>query len=112
MTSVSVQVGQNLAVTQGKVTFHTDLTSTFNNGSPTVTLGQPIEAGETYGEVKDETSTTMAVTQEAVNIFSALAGGGTSRSKNYTFVANPVKYKALSVKILKEANKTILTKAK
>ncbi len=111
VSSASVSVGQNLAVTTGKVRFAKEGTSTFTVGTPTVTLGQPIESGKVYGKVVDKTSTTDKVVQESLNVLTAVLSGGTNRSKNFEIEANPSKYKAQSVDILKDANKALISKA-
>jgi hypothetical protein len=110
--SASIKVGQSLAVTEGRLSMTKDYSSTFSNGAPSVAIGQPIESGQTYGTIIDDTSDANKVAQEAANVFSAMLGGGTSRSRTYTIQADPDKYKAQSIDLLKQANTTLIEQAK
>jgi hypothetical protein len=109
--SASVKVGQNLAVTQGTVKFVRGGTSSFTNGTPTVSLGQPVESGKEFGTVIDDSSTAGIAVQEAANVVGVLLGGGTNRYRDYIIQADPVRYKAQTVEVLSRANTTMLSKA-
>ena len=110
-TSASVKVGQNLAVTQGTVKFVKSGTSSFTNGTPTVSLGQPVESGKEFGTVIDDSSTAGIAVQEAANVVGVLLGGGTNRSRDYIIQADPVRYQAQTIEVLSRANSFMLSKA-
>lgn len=109
--SASVEVGQNLAVTTGSVKFAVDQTSTFTSGMANVSIGQPIESNEEFGEIIDDTSDANVAVQETLNVITALAGHGTNRSREYVIKADPKKYSAITRSLLKKANQMALDKA-
>jgi hypothetical protein len=110
-SSASVQVGQSLAVTSGTVKFVKDMTSTFNSGAAAISLGQPIESGQEFGQVVEETSTANRAVQETANVLSVLMGGGTNRAKDFVVHADPSLYKAQSLSVLKLTNEALIGKA-
>lgn len=103
-TSANLKVGQNLAVTSGKVIFMKNETSSFSNGTASFGLGQPVEAGEAFATIETTTSGAMVGVQTGVNLLVGLAGGGTNLSKDFEVKADPIAYQRLSTKILGEAN--------
>ncbi|MEO0392440.1 MAG: hypothetical protein AAF213_04225 [Pseudomonadota bacterium] len=109
--SASINVGQNLAVSTASVKFTHDWTSTFQNGSPTVSLGQAVEADTVFGEVVDDSSGAEMAVEEAANVLSVLMGGGTSRSRNYIIQADPAKYEEAARDVLVRTNEMLLAKA-
>lgn len=112
ITTSSMKVGQNLAVTEGAIRFVKGGTSTFNNGTPSLVLGQPIESGQEFGTITDATSGGMKAAEEAANVFSMVLGGGTNRSRSFNIQADPAKYKAQSLAILAKTNASLLAQPK
>lgn len=112
ISSASVKVGQNLAVTQGSVKVLSGGSSTFKNGLATISLGQPIQSGQVFGEVIDDTTGADIALQEASNVASLLLGQGTNRSRDYIIKAEPAKYKAQSLDVLTKTNTALLSKTK
>ncbi|NCT41837.1 MAG: hypothetical protein GW778_09285 [Alphaproteobacteria bacterium] len=112
ISSASVVIGQNLAVTQASVKVVTSGSSTFKNGLANIYLGQPIESGKEFGEVINDTSGADIAVQEAANVASLLLGQGTNRSRNYIIKAEPAKYKAQSLDVLTRTNTALLSMAK
>jgi hypothetical protein len=110
-SSASIQVGQNLSVTSGVVKFVKDWSSTFQSGTASINLGQPIQSGKEFATVVDDTSDVNTAVQEVTNVISVLGGMGTNRSKEYVIKANPGKYKKYSGEILSKANEALLLKA-
>lgn len=110
-TTASIQVGQNLAVTSGNVKFVVGTSSSFTNGTGTLTLGQPIASTETFGTVETTTSDANVAVQETLNVLSVLTGGGSSRSREYTIHADGAKYSTISQGLLTQANSKMLSKA-
>ncbi len=110
ISSASIKVGQNLAVTQGSLKFISGGSSTFKKGTANIALGQPIESGQEFGTVVDDTSGANVAIQEATNVGSLLLGQGTNRSRNYIIKADNSKYKSQSVDILKKANDALISK--
>ena len=112
ISSASIKVGQNLAVTQASVKILSSGSSTFKNGLANIYLGQPVQSGQEFGEVTNDTSGADIAVQEAANAASLLMGQGTNRSRNYIIKANPGKYKAQSLEVLTKANTTLVSKTK
>lgn len=110
-TTASVEVGQNLAVTSGSLKVIKDYSSTFNAGQADVKLGQPVESGKEFGTIKDVTTTTDKTVQEVTNVLSIVMGQGTNRSRDYVIKANPSKFKAQTIDVLKDTNKALIAKA-
>lgn len=111
VSSASLVVGQNLAVTQASVKIMTSGSSTFKNGLANIYLGQPIQSGQEFGEVINDTSGANIAAQEAANVATLLMGQGTNRARNYIIRAEPSKYKAQSLDVLTSANSALLAKA-
>lgn len=111
ISSASINIGQNLAVTQASVKVMSSGSSTFKNGLANIYLGQPIQSGQVFGEVINDTSGADIAVQEAANVASLLMGQGTNRSRNYIIKAEPEKYKAQSLDVLTKANTALLSKA-
>ena len=105
-------VGQNLAVTRGSVKIITKGSSSFTNGTASVSLGQPIESEIEFGKVVNNTSDADIAVQEAVNVASIFMGQGTNRSRNFIVQANAGKYKEASTKALKDANSSLTSALK
>lgn len=103
--SASIKVGQNLAVTDANIRFSKD-------GAANVKLGQPVESGQPFGTVINETTTTDLAVSEATNVARVLMGGRSSRSRNYVIQADPAKYQSQSIRILGEANGKMIAKSK
>lgn len=107
ISSASIVVGQNLAVTQASMKIITRGSSTFTAGTADVSLGQPIESGKKFGEVVNETSGGDIAIQEAANVAGLLVGQGTNRSRDYIVEAIPSDYKMFSTEVLKQANQAL-----
>lgn len=112
ISTSSMKVGQNLAITEGAIRFVKGGTSTFNNGTPALVLGQPIESGQEFGTITDATSGGAKVAEEAANVFSMVLGGGTNRSRSFNIVADPAKYKSQTLGILAKTNTALLAETK
>lgn len=111
ISSASVNIGQNLAVTQGSMKLMSGTSSTFKNGMANIYLGQPIQSGMEFGEIVDDTTGDEVALQEAANAASLLLGQGTNRSRDYIIKADPAKYAAQSLDVLTKANSALLSKA-
>jgi hypothetical protein len=110
-STASVKVGQNLAVTSGTFKILKDQSSSFNEGVANVSLGQPIEAGQEFATIVEETSAAEKVMGETLNVASVLIGGGSSRTRDYAVVANPDQYAGYAISILKQANTELISTA-
>lgn len=112
ISTSSMKVGQNLAITEGTIRFVKGGSSTFNNGTPALILGQPVESEKEFGTIVDATSGGMKVAEEAANVFTMVLGGGTSRSRSFSIKADPSKYKAQSLEIISKTNAALLSAPK
>lgn len=111
VSTASLKVGQNLAVTDATVKFIKGPSSSFSNGAPSVKLGQPVESGKEFGTLINDTSGGNIALQEAGNIASVLMGQGTNRSRDYVIQADPARFKEQSVDVLTRSNTSLLATA-
>jgi hypothetical protein len=112
VSTASIVIGQNLAVTQASVKVMSGGSSTFKNGLAHIYLGQPIQSGQQFGEVVNDTSGADVALQETMNVASVLMGQGTNRSRNYIIKAEPAKYMKQSLDVLTKTNTALVSKAK
>lgn len=112
VSSASIVIGQNLAVTQASVKVMSGGSSSFKSGLAHVYLGQPVQSEKEFGEVVDDTSGADVALQEAVNVASVFMGQGTNRSRNYIVKADPAKYKTQSLDVLTKTNSALVSKTK
>ncbi len=104
-TSASVKVGQSLRVVAGSsVTFYRGK----KDPTAVLTLGQPVASDETFATIDNITSKAGKALGTAVNVASALLGGGTSQSEEYNFNADAAKYSTEAVKVAKQANEKFI----
>ncbi len=112
ISSASVVVGQNLAVTQGSVKIISGGSDSFTNGTAVFALGQPVESGQSFGEVINDTSDADVAVQEVTNVASIFMGQGTNRSRDYIVKADPQKYMNYAADVLTKANDRLLSSIK
>ena len=107
--SAAVNVGQGISVVSGsRVTALGGQGGTFSTDIGTVSLGQPVYSTEEFATVAEMTTGGEKALGYAANAFSAVLGGGTSISREYTVNADPGKYEAVSKSVLSQANKKLV----
>ncbi|MDX1949782.1 MAG: hypothetical protein SFT90_04710 [Rickettsiales bacterium] len=107
----TLQVGQGITVTPGsKLNLIGGNGSPFSPANGNITVGQPVYSTKEFGEVISTSSDAYKATETALNLASALMGGGTNQTRSFTVKANPSKYKAVSLEVLKDANSGIVGK--
>lgn len=111
VSTASLEVGQNLAVTDATIKFIKGPTSSFSNGAPSVKLGQPVESGKEFGTLVNDTSSGNIALQEAGNIASVLLGQGTNRSRDYVIQADPARFKEQAIEVLARSNASLVSSA-
>lgn len=112
ISSASIEIGQNMSVTQASLKVISSGSSTFKNGLAHIYIGQPVQSDQEFGEVINDTSDMDVVLQEAANVASLVVGQGTNRSRNYIIKADPIKYETLSVDVLTKSNSALVSKTK
>ncbi len=111
VTYSTLQVGQGITVTPGsKLNFIGGEGSAFSSANGNITIGQPVYSTKEFGEVISTSSDAYKTAETALNLASALMGGGTNQTRSFTIKANPAKYKAVSLEVLKDANSGITGK--
>jgi len=82
---------------------------TFNTANGTILLGQHIISTASCGEVIDKTDDGKKATK-SLSLFKAVLGGGAEKASSFEMKANPEKYRAVSVKLLADANEKLTSK--
>lgn len=106
----SLKVGQMLSVDQGFVGITTGHGGTFSKNIGNLTLGQAIASDKEFATIEETSSAAEKGVGTAVNVASALLGGGTNQMKKYTYKTTPTKYKSASIDILTQANASFVEK--
>lgn len=105
----AVEVGQALSVTPGSgIILIGGQGGTFSTTNGSVKLGQPIASPEPFGEITNTTSGGMVALETTVNAASALLGGGTNQSRDFSVTADPLKYSSGAESILKKTNADLI----
>ena len=99
---VSILPGNGIRMIGGKG-------DTFNTANGTILLGQPIFSDASCGEVIDKTADGKQA-KSSLSLLKAVLGGGTEKTRAFEMKANPVKYQAVSVKLLADANEKLASK--
>ena len=111
-TTSTLQVGQGVSVPPNMgLWWMGGQGGTFSSNNGSISFGQPVYSTETFGDVVN-TSTDAAVGVEtALNVATALLGGGTNQSRSFEINADPARYSAVAGKVLADANTKLLNKA-
>jgi hypothetical protein len=105
----TVEVGQGISVDAGNgLTFYGGNPGMTSMDVGSIKLGQPVYSTEEFATVTDTSSATGQALGYAANVVSYALGGGGSVVKSYEFKASPAKYKAISTKVLADANKRLI----
>ncbi len=108
----SLSVGQGISVASGsKMMLIGGQQSSFSSANGDITLGQSVYSGKEFGTIKSTSSDAYKVAETALNLTSALLGGGTNQSRSFEIDANPGKYKAAAMEAIKDTNKAVAGKA-
>lgn len=113
-SSSSVKVGQGVTVvpTYSKMGFISGYSSSFNNKSGQLQVGQPITSSHEFATVTDATGAADVGVQTAVNIIGTLGGIGSNSSREYTFAAREADYAKAVTEALTEASSRLTAQAK
>jgi hypothetical protein len=107
----SIEVGQGLSVAPGGgVWIFGGQGGTFSNTNGAVKLGQAVYSTDSYGEIVKTSSDAAVAAETALNVATAVLGGGTNQSRSFEINADVKKYKAVSNKVLGEANSALTGK--
>ena len=105
----AVEVGQALSVAPGSgIILIGGQGGTFSNTNGSVRLGQAIASADPFGEIVNTSSDGMVVLETTVNAASALLGGGTNQSRDFSVTADPLKYSSGAENILKQTNADLI----
>ncbi|HCR85313.1 MAG TPA: hypothetical protein DIV86_01415 [Alphaproteobacteria bacterium] len=107
----TMQVGQGISVKPGsKIVMTTGHGGPFSPKTGNVSLGQPVYSTKEFGTIKNTSSDAYKAAETALNIASALLGGGTNQTRSFEVTANPSKYKAVAADVIKDTNKALVAK--
>jgi len=84
---------------------------TFSTNNGKIALGQPVMSQTEFATVADSTTGVDQGMQIAANVIGVLGGIGTNSKKDFTFTADPAKYKAGAVEALNGATSALVGKA-
>jgi hypothetical protein len=105
----AVEVGQALSVAPGSgIILIGGQGGTFSTTNGSVRLGQAIASPDPFGEIVNTSSDGMVVLETTVNAASALLGGGTNQSRDFSVAADPAKYSTGAANILKQTNADLI----
>ena len=105
----AVEVGQALSVAPGSgFTLIGGQGGTFSTTNGSVRLGQAIASPNPFGEITNTSSDGLVVLETTVNAASALLGGGTNQSRDFSVTADPAKYSSGAENILKKTNADLI----
>lgn len=74
----------------------------------TVTVEEPIAVGGDFAEVKDTTGGTAKAVEAVTNVIGVLGGIGSNKSRKYSFVAAPDRYRAAAADAMRQANQRLV----
>lgn len=111
MTTSSVEVGQLLSVDQGNMGIIGGHGGTFSSNIGSVQLGQPVASKKEFATIENTSSDVGVGVETAINIASALVGGGTNHSREFVFHADAAKYTSASLDALNKAMDLMIKKA-
>lgn len=110
-SSSSLEVGQGISVTPGsKLTIVGGQGGTFSSNIGNISLGQSVYSTKEFGTIKNTNSDAYKVAETALNVASALLGGGTNQTREFEVKADATKYKAIATEVLKDTNKAIVNR--
>ncbi len=100
-SSSAVKVKAGLAVAPGSSRL-----TLFSPGGKvgSIALNDPVAIGGDFAEVSDTTSGSAKAAEAVGNVIGFLGGVGTSKSRRYTFAAQPALYSAAAVEAAKQTN--------
>ncbi len=105
----TVEVGQGISVDTGSgITFYGGKPGMTSLDIGSIKLGQSVYSTDTFATVTDTSTAAGQALGYAANVFSYALGGGGSVVKSYEFTADPAKYKAISEKVLAQANTKLI----
>jgi len=109
-TFSSLEVGQLMSVDTGLVGIGSGYMGTFSNKVGKLTLGQPIGSEVAFATIENNTSSAEVGVETALNVFSAVLGGGTNQTREFVFHADPEKYAQAALDALDKANSIMTSK--
>jgi len=111
--SASMQVSQGLSVAPGGGVMMVggQMGGTFGaNPNGSVKLGQAVASDVEFGTVETTTSDAAVAGEVALNVVTAVLGGGTNQSRSFAVTADPSRYKDVAFSVLSQANGQLVSK--
>lgn len=112
ITTSAINVGQGISVNPGssKLGLIGGQGGTFSTVNGSITVGQPIYSTKTFGKVEGTSSDLYKGAEVALNLTTAILGGGTNIRREFVVKAEPAKYKAIATEVVKDTNAAIVGK--
>jgi len=112
-STANVSVGQGISVKIGSsLTLIRDGGGFLRAGTGSIQLGQAIYSEESYGTIKDVTSTADKSLQVASNVVTTALGAGSSIRRNFDITADPTRYESVTGKVLVDTNAKVIEQMK
>lgn len=106
----TLQVGQVMSVDEGLIGIGSGHGGTFSDKVGQMTLGQPIGSDVAFATIENSTSSAEVGVETALNVLSAVLGGGTNQTREFVFHADPEKYAQAALDALDKANGVLTSK--
>lgn len=106
VSTASVQVGQGIRIGVGNVAVYNGK----NKMAALVKLGQPVYSEKEFCTIEKTTSAAAKTIGTAVNVATAILGGGTSQSETFDFNVKPDLYMAAATEVGNQANAKLIGK--
>lgn len=111
--SASMQVSQGISVTAGSgITWLGGWQGgTFSaNPNGSVKLGQAVGSDQEFGTVETTTTGAEVAGEVALNVVTAVLGGGTNQTRDFAVTTEPGKYAAVAGPVLSQTNSALVSK--
>ena len=102
-SAVKVKAGLAIAPGASRLTFFAP-----SGKVGSISLEEPVAVGGDFAEVKDTTGGTAKAVEAVSNVIGILGGIGSNKSRKYSFVAAPDRYRTAATDAVKQANRRLV----
>ena len=109
----SISVGQGISTTigSGVMFIGGEAGGTFGpNPNGSIKLGQGIGSDQKFGELVTTSTGAGVAAETALNLMTAVLGGGTNQTRSYEIKADPVAYQTVATAVVQQTNAALIGK--